>query len=97
MKEKALLVISFGTSYVQTRERTIGAVERKLAERFPDRNATYTEDLAELFFARKLIPDFETAADYGIMKLIVDLNIEFAAGNGAESFHRRFTSDWAAR
>ena len=38
MKEKALLVISFGTSYVQTRERTIGAVERKLAERFPDRD-----------------------------------------------------------
>ena len=37
MKEKALLVISFGTSYVQTRERTIGAIERKLAERFPDR------------------------------------------------------------
>ena len=38
MKEKALLVISFGTSYVHTRERTIGAVERKLAERFPDRD-----------------------------------------------------------
>ena len=38
MKEKALLVISFGTSYVQTRERTIGAIERKLAERFPDRD-----------------------------------------------------------
>ena len=38
MKEKALLVISFGTSYVQTRERTIGATERKLAERFPDRD-----------------------------------------------------------
>ena len=38
MKEKALLVISFGTSYVQTRERTIGAIEQKLAERFPDRD-----------------------------------------------------------
>ena len=35
--DKALLVVSFGTSYVQTRERTIGAIERKLAERFPDR------------------------------------------------------------
>jgi len=38
MKEKALLVISFGTSYAQTRERTIGVIERKLAERFPDRD-----------------------------------------------------------
>ena len=37
MTEKALLVVSFGTSYAQTRERTIGAIERKLAERFPDR------------------------------------------------------------
>ena len=37
MTEKALLVVSFGTSYAQTRERTIGAIERKLAERFPNR------------------------------------------------------------
>jgi len=37
MAEKALLVVSFGTSYAQTREHTIGAIERKLAERFPDR------------------------------------------------------------
>ena len=35
--DKALLVVSFGTSYAGTRERTIGAIERKLAERFPDR------------------------------------------------------------
>lgn len=35
--DKALLVVSFGTSYPETRERTIGAIERKLAERFPDR------------------------------------------------------------
>ena len=37
MTDKALLAVSFGTSYAQTRERTIGAIERKLAERFPDR------------------------------------------------------------
>ena len=35
--DKALLVVSFGTSYADTRERTIGAIERKLSERFPDR------------------------------------------------------------
>ena len=37
MNKKALLVVSFGTSYVDTRERTIGAIEKKLEERFPDR------------------------------------------------------------
>ena len=35
--KKALLVVSFGTSYPDTRERTIGAIEEKLGERFPDR------------------------------------------------------------
>ena len=35
--DKGLLVVSFGTSYVETRERTIDAIERKLEERFPDR------------------------------------------------------------
>lgn len=38
MKRKALLVVSFGTTYADTRERTIGAIEGKLAERFPDRD-----------------------------------------------------------
>ncbi|MBE6029582.1 MAG: sirohydrochlorin cobaltochelatase [Clostridiales bacterium] len=37
MMDKGLLVVSFGTSYAGTRERTIGAIERKLAERFPGR------------------------------------------------------------
>ena len=35
--KKALLVVSFGTTYAETRERTIGAIEKKLEERFPDR------------------------------------------------------------
>ena len=37
MDKKALLAVSFGTSYPDTRECTIGAIERKLEERFPDR------------------------------------------------------------
>ena len=37
MKQKALLVISFGTAYADTRERTIGAIEATMKERFPDR------------------------------------------------------------
>lgn len=36
MPKKALLVISFGTSYRETREKTIGAIERDLQKGFPD-------------------------------------------------------------
>lgn len=34
--ERAILVISFGTSYNDNRERTIGTIERDIAEAFPD-------------------------------------------------------------
>ncbi len=34
--KKAILVVSFGTSYNETRERTIGAIEKKLAGSFLD-------------------------------------------------------------
>lgn len=37
MEKKALLVISFGTSVPETRQKTISAVEKKLAGAFPDR------------------------------------------------------------
>lgn len=36
MKKKALLAVSFGTSYNESREKTIGAVERELAYAFPE-------------------------------------------------------------
>ena len=36
MSKKALLVISFGTSYRETREKTIGAIEKDLQRGFPD-------------------------------------------------------------
>ena len=38
MAEKALVVISFGTSYTETCNRTIGAIEKDLTEAFPDRD-----------------------------------------------------------
>lgn len=34
--KKAVLVVSFGTSYNDSREKTIGAVEKKIAETYPD-------------------------------------------------------------
>ena len=37
MEKKGLLAVSFGTSYPETREKTIGAIERDLAAAFPDR------------------------------------------------------------
>ncbi len=36
MSEKAILVVSFGTSYKETREKTIDAVEKAIANEFPD-------------------------------------------------------------
>lgn len=33
---RLLIAVSFGTSFADTREKTIGAIERRLAERFPD-------------------------------------------------------------
>lgn len=34
--KKTILVVSFGTSYNKSRENTIGAIEKKIKEKFPD-------------------------------------------------------------
>ena len=34
--KKAILVVSFGTSFDETREKTIGAIEKEIAKEFPD-------------------------------------------------------------
>lgn len=49
MAKKALLVISFGTSYAGTRPKTIGATEHALASAFPD------YDLKRAFTSRHII------------------------------------------
>lgn len=36
LKPNMLLAVSFGTSFAGTREKTIGAIERRLAQRFPE-------------------------------------------------------------
>ncbi len=36
VNKKAILVVSFGTSYNESREKTIGSIEKKIAEAFPD-------------------------------------------------------------
>lgn len=35
-QKKAMLVVSFGTSYEETRNKTIGAIEKEIAEVYPD-------------------------------------------------------------
>ena len=37
MENKAILVVSFGTSYPETRSKTIDIIEEELMKRFPDR------------------------------------------------------------
>ena len=34
--KKAILVVSFGTSFAQTREKTIDAIEKEIAAAYPD-------------------------------------------------------------
>ena len=49
MSRKAIVVVSYGTSYIETREKTIGAIEKDIAAAFPDR------DLRRAFTARMVI------------------------------------------
>ena len=78
--KKALLVISFGTSYADTRERTIGAIEKKLEERFPDREVrrawTSSFIIKRVAKAEGLVIDtpeeaMQKLADEGVTDLIV--------------------------
>lgn len=39
MSKKALLIVSFGTSYPETRQKTIEAIEAYLAQAFPERDS----------------------------------------------------------
>lgn len=45
--KKAVLVVSFGTAYNDTRDKTIGAVERKIANAFPlfDQRRAFTSEM----------------------------------------------------
>jgi sirohydrochlorin cobaltochelatase len=37
MKKQAILVVSFGTSHKETRDKTIGAIEKSIADKYPER------------------------------------------------------------
>jgi sirohydrochlorin cobaltochelatase len=80
MAKKALLVVSFGTSYNDTRERTISAAEDSLALAFPDRElqrAYTSHGVRKILFARdgRKVDSVEEAlgklADHGYTDLLV--------------------------
>lgn len=53
--KKAILVVSFGTSYPDTRGRTIGAVEREIAEKYPeyDVRRAFTSEMVRRIVRKK--------------------------------------------
>ena len=53
MTNKALLVVSFGTSYKETREKNIEHIEKILAQKFPDRKFFHTYTICMIL--KKLI------------------------------------------
>lgn len=78
--EKAILVVSFGTSYDDSREKTIGAVENAIQEAFPDyqvRRAFTSQTIIDILAERdgihidNVTEALERAAADGIDTLVV--------------------------
>lgn len=68
MEEKGILVVSFGTTYSDTREKTIEAIEKELKEQFSDRKfyRAFTSGIVRSVIQKKegiLIPDVATALE----------------------------------
>ena len=64
-EKKAILVASYGTSYDDTREKTIGAIERHIAESFPGwdvRRAFTSRPVIRILEGRGIHVDFVDAA-----------------------------------
>lgn len=81
MKQKALLVVSFGTSYKETREKNIEHIENLLANAFPDRKFyhAYTSKM----ILKKLkerdgiyIPDVKEALTAAVEDGVTDLLVQ---------------------
>ena len=79
--EKELLVVSFGTSYNDSRRLTIGAIEKALAEAFPDwsvRRAFTSDIIIEHIEKRdgEVIDDLMTALDRAVNNGVKTLVIQ---------------------
>ena len=63
------------------------AVEFQSTESFPHRDAADAKHLAELFLAGKLVAHLEAAVEYGVLYLVVNLDIQLAVCNRTEGGH----------
>ena len=63
------------------------SVQFKRTERLPHGNTAHIEGLAEFFFAGEFVPDLKAPADDRVVELVIDLNVQFVAGNRTESLH----------
>lgn len=77
--KKAILVVSYGTTYDDTRERTIGAIERRISESFPGwevRRAFSSRPVIKILARRGVHVDFvdqalERLAEEGFGTVVV--------------------------
>lgn len=80
MSKKALLVISFGTSYDDTREKTIGAIEGALHNTSPDRTLyrAFTSGIVKRILAKRgmMVDDITEAMDKIVSAGITDLIVQ---------------------
>ncbi|MBO4819696.1 MAG: sirohydrochlorin cobaltochelatase [Firmicutes bacterium] len=106
-QKPVILAVAFGTSYAENREKTIGAIERALAEAFPEfevRRAFTSHIIRKVLKKRDgIIVDgvgeaLERMANEGIKKVIVQpthimAGIEYEqAGDEMKAFEGRFGS-----
>ncbi len=71
--KKALLVVSFGTSYLETLEKTICAIERDLAAAFPER--AFYRAFTSGVIRRKLLRRNSVKVD-GVVEALEELKVE---------------------
>ena len=87
--KKAILVVSFGTSFDETREKTIGAIEKEIAKEFPDYivKRAFTSGVIMNNLAKRgiIIPNVVTALEelsaQGVQMCLYSLHILFRERN----------------
>ena len=81
INKKAILVVSFGTSYNDTREKTIGAIERKIADEFPE------FDIRRAFTSKIIINILKERDNLKIDNVTEAMNKLFEEGYGFVIIH----------
>ena len=78
--KKAILVVSFGTSFDETREKTIGAIEKEIAKEFPDYivKRAFTSGVIMNNLAKRgiIIPNVVTALEELSAQGVIDVFVQ---------------------